>query len=189
MTQRGASASVLTEMAKAANMPVNLYAADFESGSVYFNDSPRDITWGGNLYVSSGKVIQHSEIEDNIDFQITGTNIVVSGVPIDIMTLFINTSLIGRKIRIYQGFLDSNLALIADPFLKFQGSMDGGALEEDPTSGTASITIPCVNVFADFEKTQGRKTNDNTQKAFFSDDRAFEFIPTLRDSIIKWGTV
>ena len=78
---------------------------------------------------------------------------------------------------------DSN-SLIADPFLFYKGKIDGFSISETDTASTVNLGI--VSHWADFEKKNGRKTNNTSQQRFFSTDVGMNFSSeTVLD--IKWG--
>ena len=81
-------------------------------------------------------------------------------------------------------FLNDSNALIADPFLLYKGTIDTFQISE---SGSESyITLRIVSHWADFEKSNGRKTNNISQQRFFSTDVGMNFSSeTVLD--IKWG--
>jgi len=84
----------------------------------------------------------------------------------------------------YRGFLNDSNALIADPFLIYKGTIDTFGISESETA--SSVTLRIVSHWADFEKTNGRKTNNTSQQRFFSSDVGMNFSSqTVQD--IKWG--
>jgi hypothetical protein len=89
-----------------------------------------------------------------------------------------------KPANLYRGFLDDTGTLIADPFLLFEGRIANFSLEENAT--TSSINIIIASHWADFEKVQGRRTSENSQKLLFSTDKGMEFASQTSQKI-KWG--
>jgi len=96
----------------------------------------------------------------------------------------LNENVVNDAVSIYRGFLNDSNALIADPFLLYKGTIDTFQISE---SGSESyITLRIVSHWADFEKSNGRKTNNISQQRFFSTDVGMNFSSeTVLD--IKWG--
>ena len=93
-------------------------------------------------------------------------------------------NIVNDAISIYRGFLDSSNALIADPFLLYKGTIDTFGISE--SGNTSNVTLRIVSHWADFEKTNGRKTNNVSQQRFFSTDVGMNFSSeNVLD--IKWG--
>jgi hypothetical protein len=96
----------------------------------------------------------------------------------------LNENVVNDSVDIFRGFLDDNNALIADPFLLYSGTIDTYAISENETTSTVNLQI--VSHWADFDKTNGRKTNNTSQQRFFSSDVGMDFSSqTVQD--IKWG--
>jgi hypothetical protein len=77
-----------------------------------------------------------------------------------------------------------SLTLIADPFLLYQGNIENFEIQEDEKDSIVDLAI--VSHWADFDKKNGRKTNNTSQQRFFSTDVGMDFASqTVQD--IKWG--
>ena len=102
----------------------------------------------------------------------------VINLQLDILSLYV------AGLDIFRGFLNDSNALIADPFLLYSGQIDTFAINENKNESTVAIQI--VSHWADFDKTNGRKTNNTSQQRFFSTDVGMNFSSqTVQD--IKWG--
>ncbi len=110
----------------------------------------------------------------------------LSGVDQTYISIALNENIINDNVFVYRGFLDANLALIADPFLLFYGTIDEYKITDTTTS--ASINLTVTSHWGNFSKQSGRTTSDNSQKRFFSGDKGMEF-SALTVSDIKWGRV
>ena len=87
-------------------------------------------------------------------------------------------------VLIYRGFLNDSNALISDPFLLYSGTIDTFTISEKGKDSTVNLQV--VSHWADFDKTNGRKTNNTSQQRFFSADVGMDFASqTVQD--IKWG--
>jgi len=96
----------------------------------------------------------------------------------------LNENVVNDSVDIFRGFLNDSNALIADPFLLYSGQIDTFAINENKNESTVAIQI--VSHWADFDKTNGRKTNNTSQQRFFSTDVGMNFSSqTVQD--IKWG--
>ena len=100
------------------------------------------------------------------------------------MGIALNENIINDNVHIYRGFLDGNLALIADQFLLFYGTID--EFKIDDTTDNASLILTITSHWGNFSKISGRVTTDNSQQRFFSGDKGMEFSAlTVKD--IRWG--
>ena len=89
-----------------------------------------------------------------------------------------------KRAWVYRGFLDDNQELISSPFLLFDGRIENLNIEEDET--TSSVNISIASHWADFDKTKGRRTNTNSQRLHFPNDKGFDYASQTAKEI-KWG--
>ena len=74
--------------------------------------------------------------------------------------------------------------IIADPFLLYKGNIENFGINENTKQSVVNLSV--VSHWADFEKKNGRKTNNTSQQRFFSTDVGMDFASqTVLD--IKWG--
>jgi hypothetical protein len=187
MTQRSMSASMLTEIAKTKNEPFHLFEFEWDSATVRFTDAGMDLTWSANTYTNAANVLGFSNIDENLSMDVSEISLVLTGISSTVIAYFLTENFIDRPCRIYKGFLDTSGVIVSDPVLIFSGRLDSPSMEEDPASGTATITCSAADHFIDFDTTNGRKTNPTEQKAYFPGDKGFDFVHTLQDKVIQWG--
>lgn len=138
---------------------------------IYLTDYMRDVVYDGILYqggklktVSSHK--QSRELSVNtLSFTITGADnqevlrLVQSGV-----------SFVDRQVIIRQAIIDDNgVVLPVDPdtngpLVFFEGRITGGSIKDDLSSKDSVITWSCSNQFYDFDRVNGRITEDSSHR-------------------------
>jgi len=96
----------------------------------------------------------------------------------------LNENVINDSVSIFRGLLADDNTLIADPFLLYKGNIESFGISESQNASSVELSI--VSHWADFEKKNGRKTNNTSQQRFFSTDVGMDFSSqTILD--IKWG--
>ena len=86
MSGRGASAAVLTEIAKSANKPFHLCSMallPFGGGAlvyVYMTDAHRAVSFGGNSYLALGHFLTFSGLEEAAELKTTQASVSLAGV-------------------------------------------------------------------------------------------------------------
>ena len=186
MSDRGMSASVKTETAKAANRPFHLVAIEFSDETLYLTDSYKTIAFGGHDYTALGHLLGFSDIEETAELQVASMTGSLSGVNQTFISSFLSKDYLNRPIKVYKGFLDANEVVLADPVLIFDGRMDRPVIEEDSDSGDSVVTVTATNQWSDFERTPGRHTNHEEQQIWFSGDKGFAFASEVVKDIV-WG--
>ncbi len=186
---RGASAGVLTEIARAANRPFHLVSVEFGDGgasTVYMTDAWQNIVWSGETWLALGQLLGFTDIEETGDLQINSLTLTLSGVEQSLVAAFFAYDYLDRAVKIYKGFLDADMAVVADPILIFEGRMDSPVVDEDPEKGTCTIAATATNAWVDFERRAGRHTNHEEQQVFFPGDQGFQFASEVVKDVI-WG--
>lgn len=194
MAQRGASAAVLTELAKSANQPIHLVQVQLDAGdggTVYMTDAYRSISWGGNTYQALGHFLGFDGLAEASELRTTQARVTLSGVDQVWISNLLSKQYLGRTLIVYKGFLDSNEALLVDPIAILQGPMDAPAIDDDPDSGKSLITVAVTSLGADFDSPAGRHTNVAEQQALFAGDTGFKFCAQIAGQIngyqAYWG--
>ena len=135
-------------------------------------------------YTASSFVLNVSNFTEEIDITKTTLSLSLSGAVQTFISTTLSENITNDQVTIFRGLLADDNTLIADPFLLYKGSIEGFNISESETSSVLNIKV--VSHWADFDKKNGRKTNNTSQKRFFSTDVGMDFSSqTVLD--IKWG--
>ena len=184
---RGLSSSVKTQLATGIIDPVLLIEIGFGT-PVYLTNASFDITSSvsgtSRTYLSNGHLRGISGISETNKPTKNTLSVSLSAVDQTYVSIALNENIINDDVYIYRGYLDTNNALINDPFLLFYGTINDYKITDNTT--TAKVVYSVTSHWGNFSKTSGRTTTDNSQQRFFSGDKGMEFSAlTVRD--IKWG--
>ena len=135
-------------------------------------------------YSSSDFIMGISNHSEQTDLSKATLSLVLSGADQTFISLVLNENITNDEVFIFRGFLNDSNTLIADPFLLYKGNIESFGISE--SKNASSVELSVVSHWADFEKKNGRKTNNTSQQRFFSTDVGMNFSSqTLLD--IKWG--
>ena len=167
--------------------PVHLLTIGFSTPVNFTNCSfplTSSVSGSSVTYSPSDFVIGVSDFTEEIDVTKSSLTISLSGADQTFISTVLNENVTNDEVSIYRGLLDSSSSLIADPFLLYKGNIENFAVNESEKDSVVNITV--VSHWADFEKKNGRKTNNTSQQRFFSTDVGMDFASqTVLD--IKWG--
>ena len=180
---RSLSNSLITELNTNSLNPVELVFIDV-GGGFYFTDHYKNIVFDGNTYTSSSVYLGSSEASESSEVAVNNLVVKFSGADQVIISLFLQNEYMDKRAWVYRGFLDDNQELISSPFLLFDGRIENLNIEEDET--TSSVNISIASHWADFDKTKGRRTNTNSQRLHFPNDKGFDYASQTAKEI-KWG--
>ena len=135
-------------------------------------------------YSASDFILGISNHTEETDITKSSVSISLSGADQTFISVVLNENVINDSVDIFRGFLDDSNALISDPFLLYRGKIENFEIQEGEKDSAVGLSI--VSHWADFEKKNGRKTNNTSQQRFFSGDLGMDFSSqTVQD--IKWG--
>lgn len=184
MADRGMTAAVITEAEKSQNKPFNLVEIYFTTGTVYFTDSDRNITWNSNTYLAAGSFLTFSQINEQNALTVSDIEVQLSGVDRTYLTTILDETFMDRELIIRKGFFNDSNAVVVDPIIIYSGKMDQPNIIESSDGCTISVTV--ANLFVDFQKTNARFTNNESQKLYFPSDNGFAYAHQIIKEI-NWG--
>jgi len=181
---RGINSSVKAALAGDSFRIANLMRFDFSSvlRITDYGTSVTSVTLG--TFTPSSHLINFDNISETSALRGNKFSIELSGVDQSYVSILLGSSQIGRRFRAWRAVLDENNAIIGLPFMVFDGIIVGFSISDSST--TSSVSVEIASHWTDFEKTSGRKTNANSQNAFFPNDRGMDFSSTTVKEI-KWG--
>ena len=175
--------ATIAELAKDDFNLATLIRFDFSS-VVYLTDWDRDISALSATWNSSPHFLGVGDVKETSDLRVNTVDITLSGVEQSYVSLFLSQNYIDVPARIYRAVLDDNDVVIGSPILVFNGVITNYDIQDSKSEST--VTVQIASHWKDFEKENGRKTNDNSQKIYFPNDEGFEFAAkTIKD--LKWG--
>jgi len=135
-------------------------------------------------YLASDHLLGISDFSEQTDVSKSSITLTLSGADQTYISVVLNENVINNTVTIYRGLLDDDNTIFADPFLLYKGSIE--ILKYKNKRNTSTLSLSIVSHWADFNKKNGRKTNNTSQQRFFSTDVGMDFSSqTVQD--IKWG--
>lgn len=152
-------------------------------------DTPTAPGAGSNIYTAQGEFIGFSNLTEDFDVKVGKFSVFLSGLT-TLTEDFTGVGVSGTRVVIYKCFIDITTGGVIDrPMIIFDGQINSVQITESARS--ASITVECASIFADFERNNGRKTNNESNWLFqgVKYDTTFEKSGLLKNTEIKWGRV
>lgn len=167
---------------------------------IRLTNAPYDITRVvGEDYTSVGGFLGFSEIKEEQEFGVTEVTVSLTGLPlhdlsdengnpVNLFSQFLEYEYVDRPVKIYRAFFSEDQLVVDGTnkaiLLMFDGLIDAPVINDDP-AGTTTVSVKAVNQWVDFQRTNGRHTNDAEQTFIHPNDKFFRF---AKDSIkdIQW---
>lgn len=156
----------------------------------YLCNGGMDIEWNSHTYTAQGDFIGFSSVGEDFDVKVGRFSVYLSGLNSTMVENFVDKDVEGKRVIIRKAFLDYSpmtLDVIDTPIMLFDGIIYNVSITE--SASTATLEIQCATLFADFERTAGRKTNNSSNWLYqgFSKDTAFEKSGYVGTSEFRWG--
>jgi hypothetical protein len=136
-------------------------------------------------YLAQGQFIGYGSVIESADLRVGTMEMTFTAVDSTMVAVVLNNDYIDKRVVIYRAVLNDNYSFTNnDVFMIFDGFINGYNIREE--RDTAVLTLECSSQFADFERTNGRRTNPSSQKLHFATDRGMDFSPQIVKDI-KWG--
>lgn len=188
------SEGLLNEFYRENQFVVDIIEFDLISGAVYLNNGPYDLSidtpstsGGAHTYTAQGEFLGFSTIQEDFDVKVGKLSIYLSGLT-TLTNQFTDPRVSGRRVVIYRCFLNLTTgALVETPVMLFDGQIQNVSIVEGRK--TCSMTIDCSSLFADFERSAGRKTNNDSNWFYqgFKYDTTMEKSGIIQNMELKWG--
>jgi hypothetical protein len=160
---------------------------------LYFTSTNIDIDYdsatapdaGSNTYLAQGQFLFFGNIVESSDLRVGQIDMTFTAVDTTTVALLINNEYLNKRVVIYRAVLNDDYSFTDDDvFTIFDGIVVGYSISETDTTATVVITV--ASQFADFERTNGRRTNPASQQVHFANDKGMDFSAQIVKDL-KWG--
>ena len=182
---RNLTAAQITEITAQNMRPILLCQLLFTSGTVYLWSGIGTLSWNGQSWQGIGSFGQVSPIPETSDLTAAGVKLSLSGIPSSLVTSALGEVRQGAPVTIYQGFLTTAGAVVANPNNAWSGRMDTCEILEDGSSATISITAE--SRLLDLNRSRERRYEKQDQSIDFPGDLGFDYVPSLQELSVVWG--
>jgi|OM-RGC.v1.016586772 hypothetical protein len=158
-----------------------------------FSDHNETIAIGSDLYIPLGNLLGVTSSQSDLRPTGNNVNITISGIPDSNLAEIIHSKIKGSRVTIYRAYYDisTNVQINSMQF-RYKGVVNNYGLEEEydvlAKEATNTILIECLsNVDVLANKVAGRRTNPDSMKKFYSTDKGFDNITSLKNRSFDFG--
>jgi hypothetical protein len=184
---RGLTGSMITELTATTVRPFYLFSAEFNVSTLRLASTPFDISWSSQTWLGNGWFNGLSSVRETEDVESSGIEVSLSGIPSSLVALVLSEARQNKRGKIYLGFFNSSGAIIADPFILWEGGLDVPKITDRPPPQSPLVSLSYVSDLARLRRTYELRYTDAMQKQLYSGDRGFEFVAKLREWSGYWG--
>jgi len=182
---RNLTTAVSNELAASELQPFFAVKLNFDGGDLRLWTGYGDITVASETYTGGGQILGISPIEETVEIAARGVNLTLNGIDSSIVSLALTENYQTRSAKIYLGVISSG-AVVADPYLVFDGRMDVMTIED--SGETATISMSAESRLIDLERPRLRRYTSDDQKLDHPSDTGLDFVSGLQEKEIAWGS-
>lgn len=133
----------------------------------------------GNDFVGTGDILKFEDVEETNTIEAPDSRVILSGISNDLISLALNEPYQGAEVRLWLG----EKSVPDDMFEIGSGVVDQMPIQLGITS---SIAVKITNILAKLETPNVWYYTHEDQQLLFPGDMAFEFVPTIQDTVVTW---
>lgn len=151
-------------------------------------DAVSSLTGSTVTFTAQGDFLGFTSMTENLETSVGKFSIQLNGIDYDLLKDVVNYNNEGKKVVVKKVFLDSStLQVIQQPITIYEGYIFNFAVTE--SASTINLNVSCASLFSDFERTNGRKTNNWSNWLFQGDqyDKCMDKAGYVGQSEFLWG--
>jgi len=139
-------------------------------------------------YTAQGDFMGFSTVSEEFDVKLGKFSIVLSALSTGMVNNFLGKDFEGSPVQIFRAFLDETDLHVLGTITVFDGYIYNITIQENAV--TCTLEISCSTLWADFDRTSGRMTDNNSNWRFQggnTSDKAFNKTATVGTIKFNWG--
>jgi len=181
---RGLHANTITELSE-PDVRIGYFLSIGFDTPLYLSSLRHDKDWDSKTWLGNGMFHGADSIDEDQDLGVDELSVFLSGVDSTILSAFMNYSEADVVGQIYLVFFDENWAVVADPYLLFEGLLDEVEISEE--ADDTSIEVSFQNRLSQLDRASDIRWNHNNQIDRFAGDLGFDYVQALVDYDGYWG--
>ena len=148
---------------------------------------------GAVTYLANGFLLGLDSVKEASNINIGSFNIGISAVNQVIMSDMLNNGYLNKKVTIKRIFLDSDYLPVGgtssyelNVFSVYSGRIESMNITDSGEDSIIELSV--ANHWSDFNRDNGRQTNNTSQQHYFDNDLSMEFAPQTGKKLL-WGEV
>lgn len=182
---RALTGSMVTALSAGTVRPFFLFEGTFATSTLRLWDGYGDLNWNAQTWLGNGWFRGMSEIPEDNDITANGIDVFMSGVPLALISLLLNDTRHSCRGKVYLGCFDSSEAIVADPYLLFEGALS--APRVDDSAGASQVALSYEDDLIMILRSSDLRFNHESQQSIFPGDRGFEYVAALQKWTGFWG--
>ena len=185
---RNLSAGFIAAATSSSCKPIFFFEAVLTGLTLRLWSGIGDLSWDSKTWLGNGWIQEFPAVQESTDLGSTGMDVTLAGVPEALISTVLNNAQQNSVGRLWIGFLDSSDAVIADPYLAFEGKLDIPTIDNQTAGPT--ITFAYESTLVDLDSSKEYRYTPESQKIFAPNDKGFGYVASIAKGWKgQWGAV
>lgn len=180
---RSLSTALQTQVSSTATKTAFLVELNLSS-TIRLTDWYSNVTYDSNSYEAGGSFLTVDSVTETGQLQVDEINLGFSNITDQVRSLVQDGAFTDKTVDIYLAYFDNNETIVG-AINYFTGQIRNIAISENIDNSGLSMTV--ASHWANWNLTKGRHFTDESQQAFSTGDKGFEFATQVK-SDVRWGS-
>ena len=180
---RSLSTALQTQVSSTATKTAFLVELNLSS-TIRLTDWYSNVTYDSNSYEAGGSFLTVDSVTETGQLQVDEINLGFSNITDQVRSLVQTGAFTDKEVEIHLAYFDSSDALVG-AINYFTGNIRNVGINENLNESTLQMTV--ASHWANWNLSKGRHFTDESQQAFSSGDKGFEFATQVK-SDVRWGS-
>lgn len=177
---RNLTNDVIAAFTASSVRPFFLFEGIFASSTLRLFSGLGDFSFDGETWLGNGWFKGIGDIAEDNSISAHGVDILLSGVPLSLVSLILSEARHSSRGSIYIGAFDSSWDTIDDPYLLFEGALSAPRI--DDSADIAEVVLSYEDDLIMLNRSRELRNNEQSQRSIFPSDKGFQYV----ESIQKW---
>mgnify|MGYP001487814240 FL=1 len=180
---RSLSTALQTQVSSTATKTAFLVELNLSS-TIRLTDWYSNVSYDSNTYEAGGSFLTVDSTTETGQLQVDEINIAFSNVTDQVRSLVQDGLFTDKTVEIYLAYFNSDESIVG-AINFFTGQVRKVVIQENLNDTSLSMTV--ASHWANWNLTKGRHFTDESQQAFSTGDKGFEFATQVK-SDVRWGS-
>lgn len=186
LTGRSMTTTMQAAIQKAVVRPAILYQGQFKDGTLNLWSGIGQLRWNNLVWEGAGKLLTISPVEETDQQQASGIVVSLTAVPSSHIALSLASVQRNLPGQIWLALIDESDNVIEKPQTIFRGRLDSVTIDDGPDEAVMKASYE--NEMITLEHAREVRYTDQEQQRLFPGDKGLEFIASLQDKTLRWGS-
>nr|BAR32820.1 Uncharacterized phage conserved protein (DUF2163) [uncultured Mediterranean phage uvMED] len=180
---RSLSTALQTQVSSTATKTAFLVELNLSS-TIRLTDWYSNVTYDSNSYEAGGSFLSVDAITETGQLQVDEINLGFSNITDQVRSLIQSGAFTDKTVDIYLAYFDANETIVG-AINYFTGQIRNVSIQENIEDSVLVMTV--ASHWANWNLTKGRHYSQESQEAFSTGDKGFEFATQVK-SDVRWGS-